>query len=569
MDRVSEALLTEFSKQHEITALPEETRFEHFAGYLAIQRHCVDTFDSGDIHTGGDDDTAIDAIGITVNDSLVTDVETLLEQADKIGSLDVTFILVQAQRSPNFDGTKISNLGYGAVDFFSETPKLKRNAKIKRAVDLMNALYERSSKFRPGNPICRLYYVTTGTWQDDENLKGRANSITEDLKALGLFRRVEFTPVDASRLQQLYRQATNAITKEFNFANKSLVPDVPGVKEAYLGFIPASEYLKIIQDDDGEIVGNLFSENPRDWLDYNLVNEEIKKTLESEARSRFVLMNNGVTIIAGTLKTTGNKFLIEDFSIVNGCQTSHVLSDQKLSIDETVIVPIRLIATQDAVVMNDIIRGTNRQTEVTAEQFYALQEFSKDLEAFCQAFPDEHKLYYERRTRQYHRLPIEKTRIVTPANMIKAYAAMFLTEPHRTVRSYAALKARFGTDIFAPGQKKEPYYTAAYMYYKLEFYFRNAKLDPKYKAARFHILLAARILSNPGQIPKVNSNEMERFCKGIMEMLWDADRLDKLIALAVGIIDEAAEDKYERDNVHTEAFTAKVRAKAEEAALKK
>src|ERR1044072_8242748 len=140
------------------------------------------------------------------------------------------------------------------------------------------------------------------------------------------------------------------------------------------------------------------------------------------------------------------------------------------------MVPIRLIGTQDEDIINDIVRATNRQTEVKAEQFYALQEFSKALELFCQAFPDLNKLYYERRTRQYHRLPIEKTRIVTPANIIKAYAAMFLNEPHRTTRNYSALKAKVGTEIFVQGHRMEPYYTAAFAAYKLEFLFRSGKL---------------------------------------------------------------------------------------------
>jgi hypothetical protein len=184
-----------------------------------------------------------------------------------------------------------------------------------------------------------------------------------------------------------------------------------------LGFLPATEFLKIIQDDGGEIISGLFYDNVRDWLDFNDVNEEIKATLETEARSRFVLMNNGITIIARNLQPTGNKFLIEDFSIVNGCQTSHVLYQSQDKIDASVMVPIRLIGTQDEGIINDIIRATNTQTQVKTEQFFALEEFSKGLEIFCQAVPDLHKLYYERRTRQYHRLQIEKTRIVTPANM--------------------------------------------------------------------------------------------------------------------------------------------------------
>ena len=65
----------------------------------------------------------------------------------------------------------------------------------------------------------------------------------------------------------------------------------------------------------------------------------------------------------------------------------------------------------------------------------------------------------------------------------------------------------------------EPYYTAAYALYKLEFLFRNGKLEAKDKPARFHILLAARLLANPASLPPDNSHEMERFCKKITDRL--------------------------------------------------
>ena len=56
-------------------------------------------------------------------------------------------------------------------------------------------------------------------------------------------------------------------------------------------------------------------------------------------------MNNGITIIARSLKVSGDRFSIENYSIVNGCQTSHVLYEQRREIDESVMVPVRLIGT--------------------------------------------------------------------------------------------------------------------------------------------------------------------------------------------------------------------------------
>jgi hypothetical protein len=59
-------------------------------------------------------------------------------------------------------------------------------------------------------------------------------------------------------------------------------------------------------------------------------------------------MNNGITIIAKTLRSTGNRIYIEDYQIVNGCQTSHVLYDQRSNLDQSVLVPLRVIASRDS-----------------------------------------------------------------------------------------------------------------------------------------------------------------------------------------------------------------------------
>ena len=167
----------------------------------------------------------------------------------------------------------------------------------------------------------------------DPTLEARRKAVISDLAATNLFREIDFVPVDAEGIQKLYRQTKNAISKRFTFINRAVVPDVPGVTQAYLGFLSVPEFLKILADDNGEIIRGLFYDNVRDWQGDNEVNSEIKATLESDAKSRFVLMNNGITIIARTLQPTGNSFYIEDYQIVNGCQTSHVLFNQKETIE--------------------------------------------------------------------------------------------------------------------------------------------------------------------------------------------------------------------------------------------
>jgi hypothetical protein len=560
MDRVSESLLTEFSNDPGIAHLSEDKRFEHFVSFITVGRHYNETFDTDDILVGTA--SGIDGIAVIVNGILVTDAETL-EEFDSAGELDITFIFIQADRGTSFDAAKIGSFGFAVTDFFKDQPTLPRNERVASAAEIMSAVYKRSTKFKRGNPACRLYYATTGTWTGDSVLEGRLRAVIDDLTVTNLFREVTFIPLGADGIQKFYRQTKNAIEREFLFENRVTIPDVPGVTQAYLGFLPVPELMKIVSDDN-EIIGSLFYSNPRDWQGYNEVNAEIKGTLNSDGKSRFVLMNNGITIIARNVRPTGNKFVIEDYQIVNGCQTSHVLFEQAGKIDKTVAVPVRLIGTQDENVINAIIRATNRQTQVTEDQFFALQEFPKQLEQFFQTYPLPQKLYYERRSRQCERLGIEKTRIITQPNVIKAFAAMFLEEPHRTTRNYSALKDKVGKEIFGKGHRMEPYYTSAFTLYKLEYLFRNSRLEPKYKPARFHILLAVRLLANVEPVPRfMNSLEMEKYCKPIQAALWDSSKCDDLITQAAAAVNKAVKGKFNRDTIRTEPTTKSVIAECQ------
>ena len=419
----------------------------------------------------------------------------------------------------------------------------------------MGAIYDNSGKFKHGNPHCRLYYVTTGKWIGDQTLDARRLAAVNDLENTHLFSNVDFLCFGADELQKLYRQTKNAISREFQFPNRTDIPEIPGITEAYLGYISVPHFLQIIQDEEGEILQSIFYDNVRDWQGYNPVNSEIVNTLDSDDKSRFVLMNNGVTIIARSMRHAGSRFTIEDFQIVNGCQTSHAIFIAKGNLDETVTIPLRLIATEDEQVIESIIRATNRQTEVKREQFYAVTDFAKNLEEYCQAFEEENQLFYERRSRQYDRFLLEKTRIITPSNLIRAFAAMFIGEPHRTTRNYARIADQVGTEIFAEGHRLEPYYTAGFSLYKLEYLFRNQRLDAKYKPARYHILLAVRLLANSAPLPRLNAREMEGYCKLITDKLWDTNEADQLFSRAAEIIDRVAQGNFHRDNIRTQQFT--------------
>jgi hypothetical protein len=555
MDRITESLLDTFSDENGLGSLPQNVRFEHFAGYVTVRRQYSETFDSAEIVCGDGSDTGIDAIAVIVNGSLVMDVDALKEVLEDAPYLEATFVFVQAERSQGFDAAKIGTFSFGVQDFFKEKPALPRNSTVQEAAEIMAAIYDKSMKFR-GNPACRLYYVTTGKWNAEPALEARRKTAISDLEATQLFGSVEFIPVGAADLQKLYALTKNSVARDFTFTNRTEIPDIPGINEAYLGFIPASQFLPIVRDESGEIMHSIFYDNVRDWQGYDAdVNKEIKDTLLSDHKARFVLMNNGITIIARAMQHTASKFHIEDFQIVNGCQTSHVLFDQEKNLDDSIMIPLRLIATQDESVIESIIHATNRQTEIKPEQFFAITEFARQLEAYFKSFPESQQLYYERRSRQYDRLPVEKTRIITQASAVKSFAAMFLDEPHTTTRNYKYLQEKVGKEIFVQGHRLEMYYTACFALYRLEYFFRSQRLDKKYKPARFHMLMAFRMLANSGPVPKMNAWDMEKYCKKIIDILLDTKKADELFDVAAKTIEAVAKGNFHRDNIRTVPFT--------------
>jgi hypothetical protein len=195
MDRITTGLLGEFVQEFELGDLAEDKQFEHFASYVTVRRHYSETaFHSRELVTGDGGDTGIDGVAIIVNNNLVTDIDEIDEILSVNGYLDVTFVFVQAERSSNFESTKIGTFGYGVRDFFG-AGSLVRNDQIKNACAIMNAIFSKSAKFTKGNPNIIMYYVTTGRWQNDQNLIARYQTEVNDLTDTGNFQSVVFTPV--------------------------------------------------------------------------------------------------------------------------------------------------------------------------------------------------------------------------------------------------------------------------------------------------------------------------------------------------------------------------------------
>jgi hypothetical protein len=550
MDIITKNLIRNFTQEETFRAdIKEDTLFEHFANYCVISKEYSEEFMLEDIHVGAGNDLGIDGIGIVVNGNIVVNIDEIKDLAFSNKYIEAEFIFIQSKTSSNFDGTDISNFLFGVRDVFNSNPRLPRNEKIKTKVELINEIYKRPELFRRGNPLCKLYYVTTGKWQDERYLLSKIDADVTLLKDINIFKDVRFTPVDAAYLQRLYNYAKNSITKTIVFDKKITIPEINGVKESYIGIIPVSELLSIIIDDSGNILRGLFYDNVRDFQGDNEVNGEIEQTVLSSDKELFVLLNNGITVVAENLSKTGEKFTLEDYQVVNGCQTSHVLYNNRTSITQSMYVPIKLIISDNDEIKNKVIKATNRQTQVKNEELAALTDFQKNLERYFSSLPEDYRLFYERRSQQYRSVPgIEKVRIVTISTQIRTFSSMFLDEPHRASRYYGTLLTSVKDKIFLNSHDHIGYYVSSFANYKLESLLRRQQLDTKYRPFRYHILMILRLKIAGKDMPDMKSNKFVRYCQSIKEILWDVTKVLSAFKDACEVLDQIVGDTYVRDD---------------------
>src|SRR5690606_4912924 len=99
------------------------------------------------------------------------------------------------------------------------------------------------------NPKIKLFYVTTGKWTDDPNLKGIIENGIESLEETNLFEKISFTPFGARELSTAYRKTKESVSTTINFNNRITMPEINGISQAYIGLLPYEEFYKIVSDD--------------------------------------------------------------------------------------------------------------------------------------------------------------------------------------------------------------------------------------------------------------------------------------------------------------------------------
>jgi len=529
MDTITQSFLSEFVESKNYSSYNRSTQFEHFINYCIINKEYDSvSFDEKQISTGNNTQ-GIDGIGIIVNNKLCNSTSEIQNLIELNRTLTVTFIFIQSKTSSNFDGSQIDNLFRWTKVYFQENGDLFVTDEMRNFIEMKTFIFDNSKFMKDRNPICNLYFCSTGTWNNDENLVQIINSNIKELENLSLFEKVHFNPCDAKLIQKLYRKTKEPVEASIKFEKKVTIPTIPQIKVAYSGMLPFSEFKNIIIDESDNIK-SVFEDNIRDYLeqDQNPVNSDISNTLKEGNLDSFCILNNGVTIVAEELTGAGDNITLINYQIVNGCQTSNVLYENRHLPDiGNMHIPIKIIVTDNNEIKSQITRATNNQTAVDAVELEALSEFQKNLEYYFKALPsDQNKLYFERRTNQYKgNDDIPLNRIINREGLIKSMSAMFLNKPHLVAGYYGKLVQDMGEDIFNREHDQISYYISSLTYFKLEELFNSNQFDRITRRFRYQIIMIFRFLVCKTPVPNIlQRGQTKKQCDAILIVLTDPEK---------------------------------------------
>jgi hypothetical protein len=537
--------MVKFREKMELGDVPDGIAFEKFVNYSILNGHQPGAF-NGDselfdrVNIGGYYDMGIDGIAIKVNGLFVRSLEETQSLAEKLPRLDIEFIFIQSKYKEEFTKPDFLSFTSGVRDFLSEKSKLPHADEIQELIEIKEYLIgeDTISKWND-NPLVRLYYVTMAKEHNSETQKALADIFCEDIARLNIYKDPLILFVNRHDFKSILDSNERNFEQTINFIYSMPLTRVEGVNDSCVLLCYARELKKILVAPDGLIRKSLFDDNVRDFQGSNTINSEINTTINKEPE-KFVLLNNGITIVCEKYSQSNMQITIKNPQIVNGCQTSHVLYNNEDDLLAKTPIIIKLISTENLDITNQIVKGTNSQNIVYSEAFETLKPFHKDLEEFINAFSlDYDRFYYERRSKQYdHNPTIKYYQKINFRIIIQSLIGMFFNCPHFSHKHESKLLEMYKDRIFLDHQSKYPYFTAALAYYKIEQLFRNGSVEKQYYPFKMHLLMIFRELA-AGVAQDINDEKtIERHCGILLAVLKNDGRLGEYFQNAVKIFEE-------------------------------
>lgn len=363
--------------------------------------------------------------------------------------------------------------------------------------------------------------MATGIYQNPDALEVALTDFHRQATALGIFHEIDIKFVDRDELTRLWVGTYSGINASLPAFSTAALPNIAGIDEAYLAVVKASDFVNnLLTTEDGNLRTQVFEENVRSFLGMdNAVNQSIAATLASDAASRFPVLNNGITIVSPDVQLQGNTLHLTNFQIVNGCQTSNVLFENRGALGD-VMVNIKIVETQLEDVFSELVRATNSQTKVEDTQFLSLRPIVRKVEQFFNTYEGaEGRLYLERRDRQYVGQDIPNTRIFSLHNAAKCVAAMLCNRPELASRYPKTMYEELTETIFADDTKEIVFYAACLTMYRFTLLVSNSTIPQNLKRFKWHMLPLVWAIVNGKDVVRLNSRAAERGAQAVIDVM--------------------------------------------------
>ncbi|WP_204127194.1 AIPR family protein [Pseudomonas ogarae] len=523
MHRIVNAHLNNFAKSFGFESDPQDKQFEYFCNYAVLYSRCASGFDLDDVTTSSGDD-GIDGVAVILDEEvIVSDEDARSAFNTERKNHDVEVVFIQAKTSDGFDLGNFLKFKESILRFLNEEPYLATDSIQKNARNVFDECIGNVPKIRNGKPRLTARFITTGNYLSPKEFTAAIIAFESQINDFGYFSEVDIKCFGRNELTELWISTYSGITAQLPLFGSAPLPTIAGIEEAYLVVARAVDVVaNLLVAEDGSLRTQVFEENVRAYLGGdNIVNQSIADTLNSSTSStRFPVLNNGITIVSPDVRLQGNTLHLENFQIVNGCQTSNILYENRGKYDDKVMVTLKVIETSSEDVFSELVRATNSQSKVDETQFLTLRPIIKRVEQLFNSFEGQDgRLYFERREKQYFGKEVPAIRTFNINTVAKCVASMFCHRPDLAYRYPKKMYESLSDIMFDEENKEIIFYASCLTLYRLHLYVASSNVPQNMRRFKWHILVLVCTIIAGKDKPPLKSKKMDAYCQKIIDKL--------------------------------------------------
>ncbi|WP_342259080.1 AIPR family protein [Spiroplasma endosymbiont of Dioctria linearis] len=270
----------------------------------------------------------------------------------------------------------------------------------------------------------------------------------------------EISTILSKYKKQIQKKLGNEIKVNFSIICEKEIEEIlkndalkAGVKECKLELVDKDSYIEIKTENYSDVLlavitgeslrkvyesqsreGQIFEKNVRGYIKNGKIDSGIKNTLKDNPE-KFLILNNGLTIIAKNINRDGRHLKFDELFIVNGGQTTSLIGDSSInsSIKE-VKVFVKIIDNSNENIIEEISEASNNQKPIKPIDLIANNRNVKKFHDLINSKKSKYRLIYKRADRLNQEAKRMNKKIVKTEDLMKLYFS-FIEQKPGTARS--------------------------------------------------------------------------------------------------------------------------------------